>query len=246
MPDVLQTATKSSILSLSCPPSTLALDGGVHRAGTSSLCCTCACHCVHRAPRESIPSVVSSNRSFRPRNSVKVTLLRSLANSVSLQDNCLVDLDACILCRSNSVNTGKIGCSHLTVEIKRAIAFWLSLLPRGPFRAVPPHSGTPFVIAMSDGEGSGSLAAAIWSPLAPGGVHQPRWFQLGLTPSVLHAWSESTETEPQRHINKIEAIVPAISLHLVPPHSRLPLATLHRQRRCFGLPCLRLLDNTAP
>ena len=51
---------------------------GVHRAGTSSLCCTCACHGVHRAPRKSIPSVVSSNRSFRPRNSVKVTLLRPL------------------------------------------------------------------------------------------------------------------------------------------------------------------------
>ena len=77
--------------------------GGVQHAGTSILCCTCACHGVHRAPRKSIPSVVSSNRSFRPRNWVKVTLLRSLANSVSLQDNCLVDLDACILCRSNSV-----------------------------------------------------------------------------------------------------------------------------------------------
>ena len=38
--------------------------GGVHRAGTSSLCCTCACHGVHRAPRESIPYVLSSARSF--------------------------------------------------------------------------------------------------------------------------------------------------------------------------------------
>ena len=65
---------------------------------------------------------------------------------------------------------------------------------------------------MSDGEGTGSVAAAIWSPLAPGGVHQPRWFQLDLPPSVLHAWSVSTEIEPQRHINKIEAIVPAICL----------------------------------
>ena len=53
-------------------------DDEVHRAGTSSLCCTCACHGVHRAPRKSIPSDVSSNRSFRPRNWVKVTLLRSL------------------------------------------------------------------------------------------------------------------------------------------------------------------------
>ena len=71
---------------------------------------------------------------------------------------------------------GKNGCSHLTAEIERAIAFWLYVLPRGPFRAVPPHSGTPFVITMSDGEGTGSVAAAIWSPLAPGGVHQPVGF----------------------------------------------------------------------
>ena len=83
-------------------------------------------------PREWIPSVVSSNRSFRPRNWVKVTLLRSLANSVSLQDNCLVDLDACILCRPNCVNTGKNGSSHLTPEIERAIGFWLSVLPSWP------------------------------------------------------------------------------------------------------------------
>ena len=53
---------------------------------------------------------------------------------------------------------GKNGCSHLTAEIERAIAFWLYVLPRGPFRAVPPHSGTPFVITMSDGEGTGSVA----------------------------------------------------------------------------------------
>ena len=59
---------------------------------------------------------------------------------------------------------GKNGCSHLTAEIERAIAFWLYVLPRGPFRAVPPHSGTPFVITMSDGEGTGNVAAAIWSP----------------------------------------------------------------------------------
>ena len=144
-----------------------------------------------------------------------------------------------VSCAVKTASIREIGCSHFTGEIKRAIAFWLSLLRRGPFRAVPPHSGTPFVITMSDGEGSGSLAAAIWSPLAPCGVNQPRWFQLDLPPSVLHAWSESTETEPQRHINQLR---PSF---LVPPHSRLPLATLHRQRRCFGLPCLRLLEKTA-
>ena len=63
---------------------------------------------------------------------------------------------------------GKNGCSHITEEIERAITFWLSVLHCGPFRAVPPHSGTPYVITMSDGEGTGSVAAAIWSPLAPG------------------------------------------------------------------------------
>ena len=98
---------------------------------------------------------------------------------------------------------GKNGCSHLTAEIERAVAFWLYVLPRGPFRAVPPHSGTPFVITMSDGEGTGSVAAAIWSPSAPGGVHQPRWFQIDLPPPVLVAWSESTVIEPQRHFNKL-------------------------------------------
>ena len=97
---------------------------------------------------------------------------------------------------------GRNGCSHLTAEIERAIAFWLHVLPRGPFRAVPPHSGTPFVITMSDGEGTGSVAAAIWSPLAPGGVHQPRWFQLDLPLAALHAWSEGKELEPQRHSTK--------------------------------------------
>ena len=107
---------------------------------------------------------------------------------------------------------GKKGCSHLTAEIERVIAFWLYVLPRGPFRAVPPHSGTPFVITMSDGEGTGSVAAAIWIPLAPGGVHQPRWFQLDLPPAALLPWSDGKELEPQRHINKIEAIVPAICL----------------------------------
>ena len=59
---------------------------------------------------------------------------------------------------------GRNGCSHLTAEIERAVAFWLHVVPRGPFRAVLPHSGTPFVITMSDGEGTGSVAAAIWSP----------------------------------------------------------------------------------
>ena len=75
-------------------------------------------------PRESIPSVVSSDRYFRPRNWVNVTLLRSLANSVSLQDNCLVDLDACIWCRSTCVNTGKMGAP--TSQLKSNV-----LLPFG-------------------------------------------------------------------------------------------------------------------
>ena len=97
---------------------------------------------------------------------------------------------------------GKNGCSHLTAEIERAIAFWLSVLPRFPFHSVPPHSGTPF----------GQCCSCNMEPLAPGGVHQPRWFQVDFPPSVLEAWSQSTDLEPQRHINKIEAIVPAICL----------------------------------
>ena len=32
--------------------------------------------------------------------------------------------------------SGKNGCSHLTAEIERAIAFWLYVLPRGPFPAL--------------------------------------------------------------------------------------------------------------
>ena len=107
---------------------------------------------------------------------------------------------------------GRNGCSHLTAEIERAVAFWLHVVRRGPFRAVLQHSGTPFVITMSDGEGTGSVAAAIWSPSAPGGVHQPRWFQLDLPPAAFLPWSDGKELEPQRHINKIEAIVPAICL----------------------------------
>ena len=43
-------------------------------------------------------------------------------------------------------------------------------------------------------------------------MQQPRWFQIDLPPSVLEAWSQSTDLEPQRHINKIEAIVPATCL----------------------------------
>ena len=88
----------------------------------------------------------------------------------------------------------------------------MSVLPRGPFRAVPPHSGTPFVITMSDGEELAVLQLQYGALLAPGGVQQPRWFQIDLPPSVLEAWSQSTDLEPQRHIDKIEAIVPAICL----------------------------------
>ena len=84
---------------------------------------------------------------------------------------------------------GENGCSHLTAEIERAIAFWLSVASR-------PFSGS----SAAFWQGTGSVAAAIWSPLAPGGVHQPRWFQLDLPPSVLHAWSECTEIEHLRHI----------------------------------------------
>ena len=35
--------------------------GGVHRAGTSSLCCTCACHCVHRADTSSVSRRASTS-----------------------------------------------------------------------------------------------------------------------------------------------------------------------------------------
>ena len=59
---------------------------------------------------------------FRPRNWVKVTLLRSLVNSVSQQDNCLIDLGACIW-PFKLRQYGKNGCSQLTAEIARAIAF---------------------------------------------------------------------------------------------------------------------------
>ena len=197
-------------------------------------------------PRESIPSVASSTRSLRPRNWVKVTLLRSLVNSVSQQDNCLVDLGACIWHLSSCVSTGEMVFPTSQLKSNVLLAFWLHVLPRGPFRAVPPHSGTPFVITMSDGEGTGSVAAAIWSPLAPGGVHQPRWFQLDLPLAALHAWSEGKELEPQRHINKIEAIVPAICLctwsHLI--RGSLWLHFIDN-RWCFGLPCLRVLKKAA-
>ena len=110
------------------------------------------------------------------------------------------------------VSTGKMVAPTSQLKSNVLLLFWLCVLPRGPFRAVLPHSGTPFVITMSDGEGTGSVAAAIWSPAAPGGVHQPCWFQLDLPPAALHAWSEGKELEPQRHINKIEAIVLAICL----------------------------------
>ena len=65
---------------------------------------------------------------------------------------------------------------------------------------------------MSDGEELAVLQLQYGALLAPGGVQQPRWFQIDLPPSVLEAWSQSTDLEPQRHINKIEAIVLAICL----------------------------------
>ena len=65
---------------------------------------------------------------------------------------------------------------------------------------------------MSDGEELAVLQLQYGALSAPGGVQQPRWFQIDLPPSVLEAWSQSTDLEPQRHINKIEAIVLAICL----------------------------------
>ena len=121
--------------------------------------------------------------------------------------------------------------SHLKSNVRLDFGCLFCLVARfGQFRRFP---GTPFVITMSDGEGAGSVAAAIWSPLAPCGVHQPRWFQVDLPPSVLEAWSQSTDLEPQRHINKIEAIVPAICLCTWPDPIR-------------GSPWLHFIDNMVP
>ena len=140
---------------------------------------------------------------------------------------------------------GKYCCSHLTEEIERAIACWLSVLPCGPLRAVPPRSGTPFVITMSDGEGTGSVAAAIWSPLAPGGVHQPRWFQIDLQPSVLVAWSESTDIEPQRQINKLRPSFLQFVFAPGPSSSAVRSGYTSSTRWCSGLPYLWLLKNSS-
>ena len=115
----------------------------------------------------------------------------------------------CIWHLSNCVSTGEMVVP--TSQLKSIV-----LLLFGCMFCLVALSGQfshiPYVITISDGEGTGSVAAAIWSPLAPGGVHQPRWFQLDLPPAVLLAWSDGTDLEPQRHINKIEAIVPAICL----------------------------------
>ena len=70
--------------------------------------CTCACRGVHHVSTISVLRRASSTRSFRPRNWAKVTLLRSLVNSVSQQDTCLVDLGACIWHLSSCVSTGKM------------------------------------------------------------------------------------------------------------------------------------------
>ena len=140
----------------------------------------------------------------------------------------------------------KNGCSHITEEIERAIAFWLSVLPCGPFRAVPLHSGTPYVITMSDGEGTGSVAAAIWSPLVPGGVHQPRWFQIDLPPSVLIAWSESTDIEPQRHINKLRPSFLQFVFAPGPSSSAVRSGYTSSTTRCSGLPYSGYSNNSSP
>ena len=140
--------------------------GRLHCVNTSSVRGTCCCHGVHRvAPAVYVTSapVVESTRRLQH---VRCT------------------------CACRTVYCVPAPVSYATYcDCNRWLRFWLYVLPRGPFRAVPPHSGTPFVISMSDNEGTGSVAAAIWSPLAPCGVHQPRWFQLDLPPSALHVWS---------------------------------------------------------
>ena len=87
-------------------------------------------------PRESIPSVASSTGSFRPRNWVKVTA--EIFGELSFSAGQLFGrFGRMHLAPFKLRQYGKNGCSHLTAEIERAIAFWLYVLLRGPFRAVP-------------------------------------------------------------------------------------------------------------
>ena len=198
---------------------------------TSSERGTCTCHGVHRvAPSVYVTSapVVESTRRLQH---IRCTCACRGVHHVSTIS---------VLRR---VSTGSVYCvpapvSYATYcDCNRWLRFWLYVLPRGPFRAVLPHSGTPFVITMSDGEGTGSVAAAIWNPLAPCGVHQPRWFQLDLPPAALYAWSEGKELEPQRRINKIEAILPAICL-CTWPHLIRGFLWLHFIYNDVALACL--------
>ena len=53
---------------------------------------------------------------------------------------------------------------RLDEGLRCSARFWRRALRLGPFRTVPPSPSTPLVISFSDGEGSGSVAAAIWSP----------------------------------------------------------------------------------
>ena len=76
-------------------------------------------------------------------------------------------------------------------------------------RQPPPSSSTPVVVTFSDGEGSSSVAVAIWSPLAPGGIACPRWLQVDVPKTVQERWS-SQESGGVQHINKLEALGPAL------------------------------------
>ena len=90
---------------------------------------------------------------------------------------------------------GKNGCTHITEEIERAITFWLSgclFCPAALLGLSHSCNLEPF--------GTGWRAP---TPLVP---NRPSTF---CTRCVV---SESTEIEPQRHINKIEAVVPAMCL----------------------------------
>ena len=157
--------------------------GRLHCVNTCSVRGTCTCHGVHRvAPAVYVTSapVVESTRRLQH---IRCTCACRGVHHVST-------ISVLRRASTGTVYFVPAPVSYATYcDCNRWLRFWLCVLPRGPFRAVLPNSGTPFVIAMSDGEGTGSVAAAIWSPLAPGGVHQPRWSQLDLPPSALHAWS---------------------------------------------------------
>ena len=180
--------------------------GRLHCVTTSSVRGTCDCHGVYRvAPAVYVTSapVMESTRRLQH---IRCTCACRGVHHVST-------ISVVRRASTGTVHFVPAPASYATYcDCNGWLRFWLYVLPRGPFRAVPPHSGTPFVITMSDGEGTGSVAAAIWSPLAPCGVHQPRWFQLNLPPSALHAWSGVKNSSLSVTSTKLEAIVPAICL----------------------------------